>query len=142
MQKLSRRGFLKTVELGAAALGLSGAVGSAARAATGRKPNVVLMMVDDMGFADLGCYGGEINTPALDKLAAGGMRFTQFYNTAKCSPTRAALLSGCYHREVGEQALATQPLPFSCPMDHVLPVGRGRVGLGVGAGVGAGVGVG
>jgi len=77
----------------------------AARAG-GRKPNVVLMMVDDMGFADLGCYGGEIDTPALDKLAAGGMRFTQFYNTAKCSPTRASLLSGCYHREVGETKLA------------------------------------
>jgi len=104
MQELSRRGFLKTVGLGAAGVGLSGAVGSAAAAvgATGRKPNVVLMMVDDMGFADLGCYGGEINTPTIDRLAAGGMRFTQFYNTAKCSPTRASLLSGCYHREVRE----------------------------------------
>ena len=108
MQELSRRGFLKAVGLGAAAVGLSGAVGAgAAGGGKRRKPNVVLMMVDDMGFADLGCYGGEINTPTIDKLAAGGMRFTQFYNTAKCSPTRAALLSGCYHREVGETQLAS-----------------------------------
>ncbi|MHC5058096.1 MAG: arylsulfatase [Planctomycetota bacterium] len=77
-----------------------------ARAVAREKPNVVLIMVDDMGFSDLGCYGGEIETPTLDRLAAGGIRFTQFYNTAKCSPTRAALLSGCYHREVGEKQLA------------------------------------
>jgi len=77
-----------------------------ARAGAGEKPNIVLIMVDDMGFSDLGCYGGEIETPTLDRLAAEGMRFTQFYNTAKCSPTRAALLSGCYHREVGEGRLA------------------------------------
>ena len=106
MRELTRRGFLKTVGVGAAAgfLGAGGAAGAAK--AGGRRPNVVLMMVDDMGFADLGCYGGEIATPTLDSLAAGGMRFTQFYNTAKCSPTRASLLSGCYHREVGEQKLA------------------------------------
>jgi arylsulfatase len=106
MQDLTRRGFLKTIGLGAAAVGLSGAGAAGAGDAGGKRPNVVLMMVDDMGFADLGCYGGEINTPTLDKLAAGGMRFTQFYNTAKCSPTRASLLSGCYHREVGEKKLA------------------------------------
>ena len=76
--------------------------------ANGRhRPNVILIMVDDMGFSDLGCYGGEIRTPNLDKLAAEGMMFTQFYNTAKCSPTRASLLTGCYHREVGEMKLAS-----------------------------------
>ncbi len=64
------------------------------------RPNVLLMMVDDMGWSDLGCYGGEIETPNLDRLAAGGLRFTQFYNTAKCSETRATLLSGLYHPEV------------------------------------------
>jgi arylsulfatase A-like enzyme len=58
-------------------------------------------MVDDMGFSDLGCYGGEIQTPNLDRLAADGLRFAQFYNCAKCETTRAALLSGRYHPEVG-----------------------------------------
>jgi len=64
-------------------------------------PNIVLIMVDDMGFSDLGCYGGEINTPNLDQLAADGVRFTKFYNCAKCETTRATLLSGRYHTEVG-----------------------------------------
>jgi arylsulfatase A-like enzyme len=59
-------------------------------------PNVVIIMSDDMGFSDLGCYGGEIRTPNLDALAAGGVRFTQFYNTARCCPTRASLLTGLY----------------------------------------------
>lgn len=60
------------------------------------KPNVIIIMSDDMGFSDLGCYGGEIRTPNLDALAAGGLRFTQFYNTARCCPTRASLLTGLY----------------------------------------------
>jgi arylsulfatase len=54
-------------------------------------PNIVLILADDMGFSDAGCYGGEIQTPNVDRLAAGGVRFTQFYNTARCSPTRASL---------------------------------------------------
>src|SRR5262245_50788527 len=61
-----------------------------------RHPNIVVILTDDMGFSDLGCYGGEINTPNLDALAAGGVRFTQFYNTARCCPTRASLLTGLY----------------------------------------------
>ena len=64
-------------------------------------PNVVVVMTDDMGFSDLGCYGGEIATPNLDKLAAGGVRFTQFYNTARCCPTRASLLTGLYPHQAG-----------------------------------------
>ena len=60
------------------------------------RPNVVIILTDDMGFSDLGCYGGEIRTPNLDALAAGGLRFTQFYNTARCCPTRASLLTGLY----------------------------------------------
>jgi arylsulfatase len=59
-------------------------------------PNIVVIMSDDMGFSDLGCYGGEIQTPTLDRLANGGVRLTQFYNTARCCPTRAALLTGLY----------------------------------------------
>jgi len=60
------------------------------------KPNILVILTDDMGFSDLGCYGGEIRTPNLDALAEGGLRFTQFYNTARCCPTRASLLTGLY----------------------------------------------
>ncbi len=64
-------------------------------------PNIVLIMGDDMGYSDIGCYGGEINTPRLDQLAANGLRFTQFYNTARCCPTRASLLTGLYPQQAG-----------------------------------------
>ncbi len=66
-----------------------------------QRPNIVVIMVDDMGFSDIGCYGGEIETPHLDALAAKGVRFTQFYNTARCSPTRASLLTGLYPHQAG-----------------------------------------
>ena len=65
------------------------------------KPNIIVILVDDMGFSDIGCYGSEIPTPNLDKLAAGGVRFTQFYNGARCCPTRAALLTGLYAHQTG-----------------------------------------
>ncbi|MCH7600540.1 MAG: sulfatase-like hydrolase/transferase [Myxococcales bacterium] len=65
------------------------------------RPNIILIMSDDMGFSDIGCYGSEINTPSLDKLAAGGLRFTQFYNTARCCPTRASLMTGLYMHQAG-----------------------------------------
>lgn len=64
-------------------------------------PNIVLIMADDMGYSDLGCYGSEINTPVLDSLAQSGLRFTQFYNTAKCFPSRASILTGLYAHQVG-----------------------------------------
>jgi arylsulfatase len=66
-----------------------------------QKPNILLIMSDDMGFSDIGCYGSEIKTPSLDKLAGGGVRFTQFYNNARCCPTRASLLTGLYPHETG-----------------------------------------
>lgn len=66
-----------------------------------RRPNIVLIMADDMGFSDIGCYGSEIHTPNLDQLAAQGLRFTQFYNTARCCPTRAALMTGLYSHQAG-----------------------------------------
>ena len=72
-----------------------------AAAADPPRPNVVVILTDDMGFSDLGCYGGEIDTPNLDALAAGGLRFTQFYNTARCCPTRASLLTGLYPHQAG-----------------------------------------
>src|SRR5262245_53708434 len=65
------------------------------------RPNVVIILADDLGFSDLGCYGSEIATPNLDRLAAGGLRFTQFYNTARCCPTRASLLTGLYAHQAG-----------------------------------------
>ncbi|EMI55031.1 arylsulfatase [Rhodopirellula sallentina SM41] len=67
----------------------------------GERPNIVIVMVDDMGFSDIGCYGGEINTPNLDKLAENGVRFSQFYNTGRCCPTRASLLTGLYSHQAG-----------------------------------------
>ena len=69
--------------------------------ATATKPNIVLIMADDMGYTDIGCYGSEINTPVLDGLAQNGLRFTQFYNTSRCCPTRAALLTGLYSHQAG-----------------------------------------
>jgi arylsulfatase len=72
-----------------------------ASAAEPARPNIVVILSDDMGFSDLGCYGGEINTPNLDALAAGGLRFTQFYNTARCCPTRASLLTGLHPHQTG-----------------------------------------
>ncbi|MCC7491339.1 MAG: arylsulfatase [Fimbriimonadaceae bacterium] len=92
--ELSRRHFLQTAAL---------AAGAAAAPSCGaaRRPNVVVILTDDMGFSDLGCYGGEIDTPHLDRLAAGGVRLTQFYNTARCCPTRACLLTGLYPHQAG-----------------------------------------
>ena len=60
------------------------------------KPNIILILVDDMGYSDIGCYGGEIETPNLDVLAAKGMRYSQMYNTSKCTTTRSSLLMGRY----------------------------------------------
>ena len=65
------------------------------------RPNIVVIMSDDMGYSDIGCYGSEIETPVLDGLAENGLRFTQFYNTARCCPTRASLLSGLYPHQAG-----------------------------------------
>jgi arylsulfatase A-like enzyme len=64
------------------------------------RPNILFILADDLGFSDIGCYGGEISTPNLDKLAAQGVRFTQFYNTGRCWPTRAALLTGYYAQQI------------------------------------------
>jgi arylsulfatase len=66
-----------------------------------RRPNIVVVLADDLGWSDLGCYGGEIPTPHLDALAAGGLRFKQFYNNAVCGPTRASLLTGLHCQQVG-----------------------------------------
>jgi arylsulfatase A-like enzyme len=67
----------------------------------GRRPNVLLIVADDLGYSDLGCFGGEIDTPNLNMLASGGVRLTQFYSTARCCPSRASILTGQYSHRVG-----------------------------------------
>ena len=64
-------------------------------------PNIIVILVDDMGYSDLGAYGGEIRTPNLDRLSANGLRFTQSYNSARCCPSRASLLTGLYSHQAG-----------------------------------------
>src|SRR5688572_30122280 len=65
------------------------------------RPNIIVILADDLGYSDLGCFGGEIRTPNIDALAAGGLRFTQFYNGGRCCPTRASLMSGLYPHQAG-----------------------------------------
>src|SRR5262245_41238281 len=77
--------------------------------AADRRPNIVVILADDLGYSDLGCYGGEVRTPNLDGLATGGLRFTQFTNTARCWPTRAALLTGYYAQQVRRDTVAGLP---------------------------------
>ena len=103
---MNRRDFLRCMGFSAAA-GVAGdlARGAAAPAGKDDRPNIVLIMADDMGYSDIGCYGGEVNTPALNRLASGGLRFTQFYNNAKCGPTRASLLTGLYSQQVGQSRM-------------------------------------
>lgn len=81
------------------------AAGTAPAVSAQVRPNVLIILADDMGFSDAGCYGGEIATPNLDHLAKNGLRFTQFYNTARCWPTRAAVLTGYYAQQVRRDTL-------------------------------------
>jgi arylsulfatase A-like enzyme len=106
-QRFPWRLLLIVAALTAGLLGRSGRLAAADEAGPSpqRPPNFLVILADDMGYSDLGCYGGEIETPALDGLAAGGLRFTQFYNTARCWPTRAALLTGYYAQQVRRDAL-------------------------------------
>ena len=100
MAAINRRSFLRALGSSAAALPL-GCGGGPAAPESAARPNIILIMADDMGFSDIGCYGGEIDTPHLDQLAANGIRFTQFYNGARCCPTRASLLTGLYAHQAG-----------------------------------------
>lgn len=105
MNSLTRRDFIRSIGGGAIALTIGGCFahtsGSNPDKSPAAKPNIILILVDDMGFSDIGCYGSEIPTPNLDQLAQNGIRFTQFYNTARCSPTRASLLTGLYPHQAG-----------------------------------------
>jgi arylsulfatase A-like enzyme len=89
------------------------AIGLSVQGAKAERPNALVILVDDMGFSDLGCYGSEIPTPNLDFLAANGVRFTQFYNTARCSTTRASLMTGLYPHQAGMGYLDALKLPDS-----------------------------
>jgi arylsulfatase len=99
------------------------AVSNAAADAKSAKPNIILILADDLGFSDLGCYGGEIATPNLDKLAAGGLRLTQMYNTARCWPTRACLLTGYYAQQVNRDPARKRPAWAALLPDLLKPVG-------------------
>ncbi len=97
----SRRHFLGGIGAAAAVLALPSCAHTGGAVAKKKRPNIVLIMADDMGYSDIGCYGGEIRTPNLDRLAADGLRFSQFYNTARCCPTRASLMTGLYPHQAG-----------------------------------------
>jgi len=74
------------------------------------RPNIILILADDLGYSDLGCFGSEIATPNLDRLAQAGLRFTQFYNNAKCGPSRASLLTGLYPQQTRDGSDASKSL--------------------------------
>lgn len=97
-----RREFLRDLTLATAGIAASSAMGEpAGRPLAGRQPNIVLILADDMGYSDIGCFGSEIQTPTLDRLAASGLRFSQFYNAPRCCPSRASLLTGVYSHQAG-----------------------------------------
>jgi len=101
---VNRREFL---HLGAGAAAAVSPMG----AASARKPNFLVILADDMGYSDAGCYGGEINTPHLDRLAANGLRFTQAYSTARCGPSRSCILTGRYAQQAAGDIMTTGNTP-------------------------------
>ena len=95
-----RREFLRDLTLASAGIAASHAAAQTKPLAqSADRPNIVLILADDMGYSDIGCYGSEIETPTLDRLAAGGLRFSQFYNSPRCCPSRASLLTGVYSHQ-------------------------------------------
>ncbi len=110
----SRRDFLR---IGLASAALPWSCGPGGEGSGAGRPNIIVTMADDMGFSDIGCYGGEIDTPVLDSLAAQGLRFRSFYNYARCCPTRASLVTGLYPHQagvghmMGEYRKDGEPLP-------------------------------
>ena len=98
---INRRQFLKASLLTGAAFASGCAWLGKHESSTVAKPNIVLIVADDLGYSDLGCYGGEIQTPNIDRLAKEGLRFSQFYNGTRCCPSRASLLTGLYAHQAG-----------------------------------------
>ena len=112
----TRREFLQYAGASAAALALRQPHPSSQPGPSERRPNVLVILADDLGFSDLGCYGGEIPTPRLDALAARGLRFTQVYNSARCCPSRASLVTGLYPHQTGIGSFVTpEPDPKQGP---------------------------
>lgn len=99
-----RRDFLRTI---AGATAWTAGAG----AAPAKKPNFLLILADDMGFSDARCYGGEVDTPNLDRLAAHGLRFTQMYSTARCGPSRSSLLTGYYAQQTASDVMTPGNVP-------------------------------
>lgn len=100
MDSISRRKFLQLSATGALGLTVPTLGCSSANESGNNRPNIIVIMGDDMGFSDASCYGGEIETPNIDRLADNGLRFNQFYNAARCCPTRASLMTGQYQHKV------------------------------------------
>jgi arylsulfatase len=99
----NRRDFLKMTAGATAAtvVGAEAVFASSGHSAAGSKPNIILILADDMGFSDIGCFGSEVSTPNLDKLATRGMRVSQFYNNPRCCPSRASIMTGLYSQQAG-----------------------------------------
>jgi len=103
---MDRRTFIRLASSSVAAATWSA---RASAASASKRPNIVVILADDMGYSDIGCYGSEIHTPNLDRLAAEGLRFSQFYNAARCCPTRASLLTGLYPHQAGMGGMVSRP---------------------------------
>ena len=110
---MTRRGFLGSTAL------------LAASGSKDRKPNFLLILADDMGFSDAGCYGGEIDTPNLDRLASKGLRFTQAYSTARCGPSRSCLMTGQYAQQTASDVMTSGNTPDSTRFlpEYLKPLG-------------------
>src|SRR6266566_3918053 len=115
---LPRRDFLRAAAGAAAA-------GALPAAAAAKKPNFLVILADDMGFSDARCYGGEIDTPNLDRLAAPGLRFTQAYSTARCGPSRSCLLTGYYAQQTASDVMTPGKVPAYTRFipDYLKPLG-------------------
>ena len=109
---MDRRTFIKT---GAAAVAVGAAARAGATVLEPPRPNIILILADDMGFSDIGCYGSEIATPNLDRLAGNGARFSSFYNCARCCPTRASLLTGLYPHQAGVGHMTGPAFDYGTP---------------------------
>lgn len=103
----------------------SSAAASVLGAAPAKKPNFLVILADDMGYSNAGCYGGEVDTPNLDRLAAGGLRFTQAYSTARCGPSRGCLLTGYYAQQAASDGMTPGNTPSYVKFipDHLNPLG-------------------
>ena len=101
MKFVTRREFLKITSSAIACLSAGGCIDNLIKNKDNSKPNILLIVADDLGFSDLGCYGGEIETPNIDKIAQNGIRMTRFYSCGRCCPSRASILTGLYPHRAG-----------------------------------------